>query len=159
MRYIYSAKTIASYFLTLRLRDGVPTDPLKLQKLVYVAHGWSLVFLKRPLITEPIEAWRYGPVVPTLYREFKKFGASPITGNWQENGAAISLDEQTKSLLETVWEKYRSLSPIQLSVLTHEPGSAWDMVRRGGEFSPWGGPTIPNGLILDEFVRRQQQAA
>jgi len=159
MAYVYSAKTIASYFLALGARDGVPIDPLKLQKLVYMAHGWSLVFRKTPLIVEPIEAWRYGPVIPALYSEFKRFGASPITQNGQESGPAINLDQQTKSLLETVWEKYRTLSPIQLSVLTHEPGSAWDMVRRGGGLSPWGGSTIPNGLILDEFVRRQQQAA
>lgn len=155
----YSAKVIANCFLGLGARDGVPIDPLKLQKLVYLAHGWSLVFLKRPLISETIEAWRYGPVVPALYREFKKFGASPITANWQENGNGVAPDEQTKSLLEAVWEKYKDISSIQLSVLTHEPSSAWDLVLRGGEVSPWGGPAIPNGLILDEFIRRQQQAA
>jgi uncharacterized phage-associated protein len=155
---LYNAKTIAHHLLALGRRDGIPIDPLKLQKLVYLAHGWSLVFLKRPLILDPIEAWRYGPVVPTLYHDFRKFGASPIT-EYPQTTESAPLDEQAKSLLETVWQRYRSLSPIQLSMLTHEPGYAWDLARRDTDSAPWGGPTIPDSLIEDEFVRRQRQAA
>jgi uncharacterized phage-associated protein len=154
-----SARTIANYFLELGRRDWIPIDPMKLQKLVYLAHGWSLLFLNKPLIREPIEAWRYGPVVPELYQEFKRFGGSPITQPAQMGpGESTSgLDQETKSLLEAVWERYKSLSPIQLSILTHEAGSAWDLIQRQTDFSPWGGPRIPNGLIADEFTRRQQQ--
>src|SRR6266852_7007588 len=124
MPYIYSAKTVGNYFLELGERDGVPIDPLKLQKLVYLAHGWSLVFLQRPLIKEPVEAWRYGPVVQTLYKEFKRFGASEITEYAQGTEPTSALDQDTKTLLEAVWHRYKLLSPIQLSMLTHEPGYA-----------------------------------
>ncbi len=126
----YSAKTVANYFLELGRRDNVPIDPLKLQKLVYLAHGWSLVFLKRPLIHEPIEAWRYGPVVQSLYKEFKRFRASPITENANVSSSSETLDSESKALVDAVWEKYRSLSSIQLSTLTHEPGYAWDLTRK-----------------------------
>ncbi len=34
-----------------------------LQKLVYYAQVWSMVWDGRPLFTEPVEAWRDGPVV------------------------------------------------------------------------------------------------
>jgi uncharacterized phage-associated protein len=157
----YSAKTIANYFLDLGRGDDIPIDPLKMQKLVYLAHGWSLLFLKRRLIKEPVEAWRYGPVVKTLYNAFQKFGASPITdyAPGEPLESKYGLDEQTKSLLDAVWERYKLLSPIQLSMLTHEPGYAWDLARRGGSISPWNGPIIPDDLIADEFARRQQQAA
>ena|SRR5713226_567809 len=156
-----SAIKVANYFLELGRRDGIPIDPLKLQKLVYLAHGWSLLFLKRPLIRERIEAWRYGPVVQTLYKTFQKFGGSPITefAPVEPNEAAYDLDQQTKSLLDAVWQRYKLLSPIQLSMLTHEPGYAWDLARRGGALSPWSGPKIPDGLIEDEFIRRQQEAS
>jgi uncharacterized phage-associated protein len=155
-----SAKTIANYFLDLGRRDGVPIDPLKLQKLVYLAHGWSLFFLKRPLIKEPFEAWRYGPVVPVLYQEFRRFGGSPITDFAAEvpGEPSYGIDPQTKSLLEAVWERYKTLTPIQLSMLTHEPGYAWDLVQRRPDFFPWGARKIPNEFIADEFSRRQQQA-
>src|SRR5579863_1788361 len=152
MNYVwtgYSAKTVANYFLGLARRDWIAVDPLKIQKLVYLAHGWSLQFLKRPLIKDPIEAWRYGPVVPALYQEFRRFGASPITefvpGGLGES--TYGLDAQTQSLLDAVWERYKSLSSIQLSMLTHEPGYAWDLAQRQATFVPWGGPRIPNELI------------
>jgi len=163
MTYIWkglSSKTVANYFLEMGQKEGILIDPLKLQKLVYLAHGWSLLFLNRPLIKEKIEAWRYGPVVPELYQEFKKFGASPITefARPVPLESTNGIDPQTKSLLYAVWQKYGSLSPIQLSVLTHEPGSAWDLAQRRGVFLPWRGPVIPNELIADEFARMQQQA-
>jgi uncharacterized phage-associated protein len=60
-----SAKTVANYFLELGRRDWVAVDPLKLQKLVYLAHGWSLQFLQRPLIR--------------LLRNLLKLG---VTGPW-----------------------------------------------------------------------------
>lgn len=157
MSYVWtglSAKIIASYFLELGRRDSVPIDPMKLQKLIYLAHGWSLVFLGRPLISDQIEAWQYGPVVPTIYQDFKRFGASAIIGATCES--SYGLDEKTRSLLNEVWERYKPLSAIQLSMLTHEAGSAWDLVRRQTTVLPWGGPRIPNALIADEFTRRQQ---
>jgi uncharacterized phage-associated protein len=154
----YSANTVANYFLELSRKDGIPIDPLKLQKLVYLAHGWSLYFLKRRLIKEHFEAWDYGPVLPRLYNVFKKFGASPITA-YAPVEPPEPLDEQTKSLLNSVWQAYKSYSPIQLSMLTHEPGYAWDVAYRSARSSPWVAPTIPDEMIVDEFARRQQQAA
>ena len=154
-----SSKTVANYFIEMGRRDGIPIDPLKLQKLVYLAHGWSLIFLKRPLIREEIQAWRYGPVVASLYDEFRRFGASPITepARGVPVESTYGLDSETRSLLESVWQRYKSLTPIQLSMLTHEPGYAWDMVQRQSGPFPWGGPKIPDELIVDEFARRQQQ--
>lgn len=156
-----SAKTVANYFLELGRRDWVAIDPLKLQKLVYLAHGWSLQFLQRPLIKEPFEAWRYGPVVPVLYQEFRRFGGWPITdfAAGVPGESPYAIDHQTKSLLDAVWERYKALTPIQLSALTHEPGSAWDLVQRRPDLFSWGGQKIPNEFIADEFARRQQQAA
>jgi uncharacterized phage-associated protein len=155
-----SAKTVANYFLELARRDGVQIDPLKLQKLIYIAHGWSLVLLKKPLIKEAFEAWNYGPVVPSLYKVYQKFGASPITEyapkEPMEN--TYGLDNQTKSLLDAVWERYKNLNAIQLSMFTHEPGYAWDMTRRSGGTSPWGSPAIPNEWIENEFIHRQEHA-
>jgi uncharacterized phage-associated protein len=155
-----SARTIANYFLELGKRDGVPIDPLKLQKLVYLAHGWSLFFLQRPLIREPFEAWRYGPVVPELYQEFRRFGGWPITdlARGVPCESTHGIDQQTRSLLNAVWERYRHLTPIQLSMLTHEPGYAWDLVQRQPDVFSFGGRKIPNEYIADEFARRQQQA-
>jgi uncharacterized phage-associated protein len=151
---VYDAKVVANYFLDLAERDRIPLGPLKLQKIVYLAHGWSLVLRGKPLIKQNVEAWRYGPVVPALYREFKEFGASPIRRRAKvpEN---IELDDDTKNLLDIVWERYKSLSGVQLSAITHEPNSAWALTMR--DAGPFGTSTISDELIIDEFQRRRQQ--
>jgi uncharacterized phage-associated protein len=38
-----------------------------------------LAINKEPLIDERVEAWNYGPVIPSLYHEFKNFGSGAIT--------------------------------------------------------------------------------
>jgi uncharacterized phage-associated protein len=151
----YDAKVVANYFLELAEQDQVPIGPLKLQKLVYLAHGWHLAFFGKPLIKNEVEAWRYGPVVPSLYREFKEFGGSTITRRargWDTD--ALKADADARRLIDTVWSKYGKLSAAQLSTLTHEPGSAWYMTLRNS--SPFDRLTIVDALIADEFQRRRR---
>src|SRR4051812_39910789 len=74
----YPAAAIANEFLRLAKEDKAQISPLKLQKLVYFAHGWYLALAGKPLIEERVQAWQFGPVIPTLYREFKRYGNSPI---------------------------------------------------------------------------------
>lgn len=147
---------VANSILQKGERDSVPLDPMKLQKLVYLAHGWHLLFLRNPLVAQDIEAWTYGPVIPKLYKEFKEFKASPITRTAILPPGTLTASEVEESLLESVWATYKDKNAIYLSMLTHEPGYAWDIARRvGGSRSP----VIPNDLILDEFTRRHQAAA
>jgi uncharacterized phage-associated protein len=153
----YDAKVVANYFLELARRDGVPLTPLKLQKLVYLAHGWSLALRGQPLISQHAEAWRYGPVIPELYQAFKKFGGSPITERARVGENATELDEESKGLIASVWRRYKNLSAVQLSALTHEPGSAWYLSMR--DSGPFGSSVIPDSLISDEFERRRNRQA
>ena len=148
----YDVKTVANEFLDLAKRDGGVLDPMKIQKLVYLAHGWNLAFTGEPLIKQQVEAWPYGPVIPNLYQEFKKFRASPITDR-ASAPTNESVKEDEKRLMDAVWRKYGPLSSIQLSMLTHETGYAWALtMKESGPFS-----VIPDELIRDEFVRRRQR--
>src|SRR5882762_236012 len=74
----YDPKSIANVFLALAEAEGKHLTPLQLIKLVYIAHGWYLALTQKPLISEQAEAWQYGPVIPSLYQEFKGFGNSFI---------------------------------------------------------------------------------
>lgn len=50
-------------------------DHLKLQKVCYYVYGWSLAIFGRQFL-EPtrFEAWVHGPVNPSIYHRYKKFG-------------------------------------------------------------------------------------
>jgi uncharacterized phage-associated protein len=147
------ARLVANTLLALGSRDGTPIDPMKIQKLVYLSHGWNLAFYGTALISQPVEAWRYGPVVPDLYQEFREFRAGAITRSAKAAGHLIP---QNQNLVESVWATYKDYSAVQLSMLTHEPGGAWDItVKSMGGL--WGSPIIPNALITEEFKRRQRQ--
>lgn len=52
--------------------------PMKLQKLLYYCQGYSLALTGKPIFSEEIEAWRYGPVVPSVYQEYKAYGGCAI---------------------------------------------------------------------------------
>jgi uncharacterized phage-associated protein len=76
----YEAKAVANHFLDLAQDSRGTLSPMKIQKLVYFSHGWHLSINNgRALIDEAVQAWTYGPVIPSLYHEFKKYGNGPIT--------------------------------------------------------------------------------
>jgi uncharacterized phage-associated protein len=151
----YFAAQIANEFIRRARTDGVDVDPLKVQKLIYLAHGWHLAFLGTPLIREGIEAWRYGPVVPSLYRQFRRFGIAPITTEATLPNASIEqIDPKSSDLISQVWKTYGKKTGLELSMLTHEPGRAWDIIRRTNA-NDWNSPTIPDEYIKDEFEKRK----
>lgn len=140
----FQAKAVANHILDLAEQDGRKLDPMQLQKLVYFAHGWHLGLSGQPLIKETVEAWPYGPVVPVLFHEFKKWGNSDIREGAKElRGGVIphriSLDddpvppkwkEYAESVVKRVWLLYGRFSGVSLSELTHEVGSPWYEARK-----------------------------
>jgi uncharacterized phage-associated protein len=155
----HDARAVANYFLEKAQSEGRAIDPMGIQKLVYFAHGWSLALYGRPLISQPIEAWEYGPVIKDLYGQFKQFGYAPITSRasiWtmepgtRRFGVSQALipesDTETRSLLDRVWEVYKNFTSIQLSNLTHVPESPWKQARDQGS------RIIDNDLIRQYFT-------
>lgn len=111
---------------------------MKLQKLVYFANGWNLGVSQEPLIDEQVEAWQYGPVVPTIYDAAKRFGNKPITKPLEKffiEDFDFKPDLLTKEegdavlpLLNWIWVQYGKYDGVQLSNLTHLPGTPWDQI-------------------------------
>ena len=139
------AKSLLVSHHILALRQQIETTPMQLIKLVYICHGGHLWALDEPLLDEPVEAWRYGPVVPTVYHTFKRFGNRSIqlTATHQAN-----LSDSEQHLISVFTKAHIKYSGIQLSSMTHAPGTPWDRtVKAAGE-----GAVIPNKLIRDYYV-------
>ena len=128
----YNSLIIANYFLYLANRDNKLVSAMKLQKLVYFAHGWYLALTGDALIDEQVEAWSYGPVIPSIYHRFKHFGSNPIEGFASDifhPEAMFPEDQEIKRFLEKIWQVYGKLTAIQLSNMTHEPDTPWYKTR------------------------------
>lgn len=167
-------KAVANYFLDLAKKDGSSLTPMKLQKLVYFAYGWTLALLEKPLVEEYVEAWDYGPVFPSLYHEFKKYGNNSITEQLgrisfyrDEEGethfamVAYQIEgedaEETKAILERIWEVYGGKSAIELSSLTHLNDSPWDKTRKANPGRS--GADISDDLIELDFKDKAERVA
>ena len=114
------ASDVADYFLAIQNALGTsdPIDNLKMQKLCYYAQGFALAKLQKPLFREDIEAWKHGPVVQTLWRKYKEFGAGPIPA------PNLPLDHKKYSreirlLLHDVVRSYGRFSGWELRNKTH----------------------------------------
>lgn len=125
---MHETLTIAKYFLLKGSQEGIGISPMKLQKLIYFAHGWFLAIFNRPLIKETIQAWKYGPVIPVIYDKFQSFGNSPISIFVRKDDARFDFKAEEKELLDFIWDIYKGYSAIQLSNLTHVKRSPWDVV-------------------------------
>jgi uncharacterized phage-associated protein len=106
---------ICNWFLASIDREaGDSITHLKLQKLVYYAQAWALAQLNKPLFEEDFEAWTHGPIVPSLFHQFKDNGWEALP--YPDSVPIFNSDIET--LLEEVLEVYGNLSARQLENLT-----------------------------------------
>lgn len=118
---MYSAEDVAEYLIWRANEDadfGENISNLKLQKLLYYAQGFHLVLAGGPLFSEPIKAWKHGPVVECVYHKYKHHGASAIPTPADYDPGRI--DPETQSLIEDVYGVYGQYSAWGLRNLTHQ---------------------------------------
>ncbi|MEO1330222.1 MAG: type II toxin-antitoxin system antitoxin SocA domain-containing protein [Pseudomonadota bacterium] len=153
---------IANEFLKQPGALGSVTQ-MQIQKLVYIAHGWSLALTGEPLVSDPVKAWDYGPVFPYLYDHTKFNGREPMKrlihpsddnpfiffGEEEDTPYQCELNENQSRIIELVWSRYGKLGAYKLSDLTHKVGTPWHQV-----FYKLGkGGSISNEIIADHYKR------
>jgi uncharacterized phage-associated protein len=137
----YSANAIAYAFVQKGIQEGKFVTQMKLQKMVYFAHGYHLAKYGEPLIREEFEAWKFGPVIPDIYQSYKLYGSDPIfdtdliSRSTTDVGKPAELSESAKDALEYTWRFTKRLSATQLSHWTHLAGSPWALVYNPNEWS------------------------
>ena len=112
----------------------------------------------QPLIDEYIEAWDYGPVISSVYSEFRNFGAAPIYGRatlWdqQEQDYVVPKPSQTDSelngLIDAIWDNYNQYDALKLSEMTHLEGAPWHLIKQ--KYPDFRNVQIPNDVIANYF--------
>lgn len=132
------AMSVANYFIEKANESNTELTLLKLIKLVYLAHGYTLAILNRSFLSkyDRVEAWKFGPVIPSIYHSFKYNGARPITEQgiivteFEDSGepelARPQVKDDIKFVLDFVWKRYHSWTASDLVSLLHKKGTPWD---------------------------------
>lgn len=143
-----SARVVANELIRLAKVQDRSLTPLQLLKMTYIAHGWMLGLLQRPLISNQIQAWKYGPVIPDLYHRLKGYGGGNVTSELGGLSFGVSdLDATEKHLVAQVYDIYGKMTGVQLSQLTHQPGTPWHTAwETGGQNA-----IISNDLIAEHY--------
>lgn len=146
MTHLHDARAVANAIIKKGQREGRSFDPLQIAKLVYLCHAWMLGLYGRGLVRQNIHAWRYGPVVPKLYHSLKKYRSAPVT-ELIKGIQTAELDRVERDVLDQVYDTYGDFSGIQLSHITHEDGTPWDITwSKEGRDS-----VIPDDLIKQHY--------
>jgi uncharacterized phage-associated protein len=118
----YTADNVAKYFIYLasqgfvgdnKEREGITN--LKLQKILYFAQAYFLAKLGKPLFSDPIEAWEYGPVVSSVYHSYKIKGSNPIISEIDQSSISV----EDKEIIKKIWDTFGGYSASKLVDIAH----------------------------------------
>lgn len=143
---------VANSILNTAFKDGHGVSSMKLQKLIYFVYKRYLQETGSPLFDEHFEVWQYGPVLPSVYHEFKAHGSANISDYaysvFDVEKKVFVVNEKAKDFydaLNYVWKNYRNYSATDLSKLTHREGTAWDRTLKKNQL-----------YISDEDIKRER---
>lgn len=139
-----SSHAIANEFIKLAQAQDKPLTNMQLQKLVFIANGYTLALFDRPLYYHNSHAWQWGPVIPKLYKSLQKYGSGFIKEFLASEDTVE--DEEDLDVIKGVWDAYGHYTGIQLSTLTHQKNTPWSITWEKERFS-----VIPNELIAQHY--------
>lgn len=152
---MYTWKGVADWIL--QNIDNV-TDK-KLQKLMYFAYAWYLVFfnesaneIENRLFDEHFEAWVHGPVLPALYQDVKEFHSDDIPKNYFEKYRE-SFSTDTLNLFEQIKKVYGAYNGNQLESIVHQE-DPWIHARKGCSSYEICKNIIMDGEIFSYYIKR-----
>ena len=121
-----TATETAATILKVSQARVMEVSNLKLQKPLYYCEAWHLALNDESLFLDTIEAWVHGPVVATVFHDYKDARWSPI----RESKAAATLDVEVEEHVNLVVDAYGAFSATELERLTHHE-APWLEARRG----------------------------
>lgn len=136
LRMGFDPRAVSNMLLDFADSADVNITNLSLNKILFFCHSDSITEQGKPLINLTFEAWKYGPVLPLIYHQFKKHGRHFITSRatklCRETGDNVTVSYsdlvEHEKFLNSCFIRYTTLAPSALVSLSHSPGGAWDTV-------------------------------
>lgn len=143
---------VANFFIDVINSDeeGNITN-LQLNKIIFFAQAWSLVLKNKPLFEEDFRAWKYGPVLPSVYKKLKCNKDLLITSPTDKDFENV-FDSETIDFLLDVYREYKQYSASELVNLTHIKGGVWEQIRNKDKKKR--NEIIPKELMKDYYSKQ-----
>ena len=121
-----TAKYVANFFIELANDDeyGDGMTNMRLNKMLYFAQGHYFARTGNPLFNDDFEAWDYGPVVSSIYQQYRSYGKEPIF-DIDADYSIESFNSDELDVLLDVAREYDKYSTSELVNKTHTDGSPW----------------------------------
>ena len=140
---------IAARLINLGIDGHNPLNHQQIQKLAYYCHAWSLAIHHQPLLSEPVEAWRYGPIIPEIYSSLRKWRSDPIRKRTKENSRRQP-DAKQENIIRQVYEKYGTMTGTEIAASCIGPGTPWR--RTKAKHPGMDHVVIPDPVIEDYYA-------
>lgn len=163
----YDGRAVANLLLDQADTLGLQLTHMAIHKIAYFGHGWHLAQFGVPLIKQPFEAWRHGPVIQSVWEAFKQVKGGAVRGRAMrfdpvERTLSIAVEKfssDTQAFVFDILRGYGAVRPLELSRLTHRFGGPWHRVWHAPAGTVTLGMEIPNDWIRDEFLKEAEIAA
>lgn len=126
---MFTAQQIANWLLTQQ-----NMSPKKLQKMLYYSYSWVLALnnedsekIENRLFEDDFEAWVHGPVIRSIYEEYRGFGYNDIV---TEKSETVEISGDVLDILTQVLEIYGGYNGNELESITHQE-KPWIEARAG----------------------------
>ncbi len=143
------ALDIANYIVKKSIDFGKPITNLKLQKVLYYVQAAFLVEKDEPAFEESVSAWMYGPVVESVYYQFRKYVSKEIT-EYDEN---FEVSDDDQKIIDSVIRSYLDFSGTQLISKTHKE-KPWKEIQEHGFV---GYSDIENKTIKEYYAENRNE--
>lgn len=132
---MYNVLDISRFIINYCNSKDYNLSNLKLQKILYFIQVYYLTKTKagEPCFNDRIEAWDFGPVVPVVYHEYKRFGSTNIPrvstyirfdedNFWESKVVAYDenvIEDTDKALIRKLVDSFSKYSTTRLVQITH----------------------------------------
>lgn len=144
-----TTQKLSHWFIQKAKEEGRLLVPSRLMSLLCLSCWRRLAESETPLMNESVEAWERGPVIPSVFHEYKDQGEVLIE-NPSRRQPPLEPDEDLEGFLNRIWGLYGRYTARQLSRVVTYPGTPW--ARACDRLDVSSHPVIPEACVREYLL-------